>query len=122
MSEAQPVTDPLMLAGTTEAGVKKDEPKAEPKLTREQRRMVDRANEEAGRMHKRLVDQFYEFFLDNTITPALIDSKKKEVAAKWRVYCKQRGLTAEALGLVEKTCDEILEQFNNELNETALPS
>lgn len=90
--------------------------KAEPKLTRQQRRTIERANDEANAMHRRLVNQFGEFFMDNDPASEEVTEKQKEVNAKWRVYCKNRNLTPEVFGLVDLACNQIREQFNNELN------
>lgn len=95
--------------------------KPEPKLNRQQKRMVERANEEANAMHKRLVNQFAEFFMDNDPESDDVIQKQKEVNAKWRVYCKTRGLTPEVLGLVDAACNQFREQFNNELNGDPIP-
>lgn len=92
--------------------------KPEPKLTRQQKRMVERANEEANTMHRRLVNQFCEYFIDNEPHSDEVIEKQREVNAKWRVYCKNRHLTPEVLGLVDQACNEFREQFNNELNGT----
>jgi len=93
--------------------------KQEPKLTREQRRAIDRINKEANEQHKRLVNQFYEFFMDADVASDAYDiqEKKREVSAKWKMYCKNRSLSAEVLPMVEKTCDEILKQFDEIKNE-----
>lgn len=93
----------------------------EQKLTRQQKRMVERANEEANAMHKRLVNQFAEFFMDSDPAGDEVEAKQREVNAKWRVYCKTRHLTPEVYGLVDLACNQIREQFNNELNGDTTP-
>lgn len=97
-------------------------PAVEPKLNRQQKRMLERANEQANEMHRRLVNQFCEFFIDNDPASDGVTEKQKEVNAKWRMYCKNKNLTPEVFDIVDKSCKEFREQFNNELNETALPS
>lgn len=94
----------------------------EPKLTREQKRIMERANAEANAMHKRLVNQFAEVFMDNDPASDLVSDKQREVNAKWRVYCKNRDLTPEVYALVYTACDGIRKQFNQELNGDPLPS
>lgn len=93
----------------------------EPKLNRQQKRMVERANNEANAMHKRLVNQFAEFFIDNDPDSDEVDAKQKEVNAKWRVFCKNRNLLPEVFGLVDLSCNKFREQFNSELNGDPLP-
>lgn len=88
----------------------------EPKLTREQKRIMERANAEANAMHKRLVNQFAETFMDNDPNGEDVADKQKEVNAKWRVFCKNRNLLPEVHTLVDLSCNKFREQFNNELN------
>lgn len=98
-----------------------EQPK-EQKLTRLQRRALERANQQASAMHQRLANQFAEFFIDSDPDSEEVIEKQKEVNAKWRMYCKSKGLTPEVFGLVNDSCNKFREQFNNELNEAALPS
>lgn len=90
----------------------------EPKLSRQQKRIIERANDEANAMHKRLVNQFAEFFIDNDPEGDEVEAKQKEVNAKWRVFCKNRNLLPEVFGLVDMSCNKFREQFNQELNGT----
>lgn len=98
-----------------------DEPvtvQPEPKLTRQQKRMVERANDEANAMHRRLVNQFAEVFIDGDPNSDEVADKQKEVNAKWRMFCKNRNLLPEVHSLVDLSCNKFREQFNNELNGT----
>lgn len=93
----------------------------EQKLNRRQQRIVDRANAEANTMHKRLVNQFGEFFIDNDPDSDEVADKQEEVSAKWKMFCKNRGLLPEVLDLVNLSCNQIREQYKTALNGNPIP-
>lgn len=99
-----------------------DEPEVEQpkeqKLNRQQRRIVERANDEANRMHARLVNQFAEFFIDNDPSSDAVIDKQADINAKWRMYCKNRNLLPEVFSLVDQSCNKFREQYLSERNET----
>jgi hypothetical protein len=80
-------------------------------LTREQRRARERLNKEAGDMIARLVNQWYEFFLDNDPDSKEVQDKQKEVSAKWRMYCQRRHLKPEILPLIDKSIDKLIDEY-----------
>lgn len=96
-----------------EAEAKKIEPMMVKKpLTREQRRAMDRLNKEVGDIIARLVNQWYEFFLDNDPDSEEVKTKQKEVSAKWRMYCKRKHLKAEAFTIVDKSITQLMEEYH----------
>lgn len=80
-------------------------------LTREQRRARERLNKEAGDMIARLVNQWYEFFLDNDPDGEEVKEKQKEVSAKWRMYCQRRHLKSEILPLIDNSITQLMDEY-----------
>lgn len=83
----------------------------EKKLTREQRRYKERVEKEAMIQLNSFVSKFYEFFMETEPESPLIDAKKKELSAKWKM------LSEMALGLCEGNCDAIIEKYKEQLKE-----
>lgn len=83
-------------------------------LTREQRRALERLNKEAGDMIARLVNQWYEFFLDHDPDGPEVKLKKQEVSAKWRMYCKRRRLVAKAFPAVDEAINQLIEEYKTQ--------
>lgn len=89
----------------------KDEPKKE---SREQRRLREGINEDANKTFVALAEKFRIFFMDNDPDGEEVKTKAKEVDAKWRVYCKNRGLIPEAYPQVSDFCKELIQEYKNE--------
>lgn len=88
-----------------------------PKLTREQRRIAERVQEEAKQASFRLCEKFFEYFLDNDPEGPELSAKTKELSTKWKMYCKQNHLNEEAYDLVDKYAAAILEEYHRTKNE-----
>lgn len=80
-------------------------------LTRAQRRARERLNNEAGDIIARLVNQWYEFFLDNDPDGQAVKDKQKEVSAKWRMYCQRRHFKPEIFPLIDKSIDKLIDDY-----------
>ena len=89
-----------------------DEAPAQTKtMTRAQRRIQERIQADAKNMHARLVNNFYEFFIDHDPESEEVESKQKEVVAKWKMFCKQRQLIAQAYNVVGDNCELIRKEY-----------
>lgn len=83
-------------------------------LTREQRRAVERVNKEASEIVQRLVNSWYDFFLDNDPDSEEVKAKQREVNAKWRMYCKRRNLKPQAHNVVNQSIAGLIEEYKKE--------
>lgn len=86
-------------------------------LTREQKRYKERIEKEAMSQLNTFVTKFYEFFMDTDPESPLIEAKKKELSAKWKMYCHHKKLSKQALGLCEGNCEAIIEKYKEQLKE-----
>lgn len=80
-------------------------------LTRDQRRAHERLNQEVNDTLAQLVGLWYQFFLQNDPESNEVKNKKKEISAKWRVYCERRHLKAELKGLADKAIDQLMDEY-----------
>lgn len=85
-------------------------------LNRQQRRIKERIENEAKETHVRLCQKFFAFFIDNDPNGKEVLEMKKELSAKWKVFCFSRSLNKEALSLVDDYCDNVISQFNKNKN------
>lgn len=93
-------------------------PEKQPKqLTREQRRYKERVENEAMIQLNSFVSKFYEFFMENDPESPLIETKKKELSAKWKMYVHHKGLSTKALDLCDGNCQAIIEKYKEQLKE-----
>lgn len=83
-------------------------------LTRDQRRMMDRLNKEVNETLAQLVNLWYQFFLQNDPEGNEVKNKKKEVSAKWRVFCERRHLKSELKGLADKAIDQLMDEYRKQ--------
>lgn len=90
------------------------ESKPDDKLTREQRRARERINKEVSDIIDRLVSQWYEVFMNNDPASDVVREKAEEVSAKWKMYCRRRGLKPQALDIVSKSIADLMEEYKKE--------
>lgn len=88
--------------------------KEEVKESREVRRMRERINEDANKTFVTLADKYRQFFMENNANGEDVQEFKKQVCAKWRVYCKNRGLTPEAYAQLDTFCADLMNQYIEE--------
>ncbi len=91
-----------------------DEPKPKEKpLTREQRRFIERREQEAKALHERLCQQFLTFFTECDNPEGLeVKEKQASISARWKVYCAHKRLSHEAYALLDTFCDGIIKAYN----------
>ncbi len=86
-------------------------------ISREQKRRMDRINTEAQATINVLMGQFLAFLMvveDPEGEEAQI--KRSQLGAKWRTYCKHKGLTAESRPILDKYMDECMKDYLKEKN------
>ncbi len=86
-------------------------------LTREQRRFKDRVESEATLQLNTFISRFYEFFMDNDPESEEVTKKRKELSAKWKMYCGRKNFKAEAFPLFDTAAQKIVDQFNEAMKE-----
>lgn len=84
-------------------------------MSRQQRRYQERVKEDAVNTLNRLVAKFYEVFMENDPEAPEVAAKKKEVVAKWKMYCNQKQLLPAALTLCEENCNAIIKKYQEQL-------
>lgn len=92
-------------------------PKASKPLTRQQRRYKERVEQEAMIQLNSFVSKFYEFFMENDPESPEVEAKKKELSAKWKMYCHHKGLSQKALGLCDESCQTVINKYKEQLKE-----
>lgn len=85
------------------------------KLTREQRRKIERLNKEADDVFNVLARQFRDEFLSEDPDSELVKETKNKVCAKWKVYCRSKGFKPEALPMMDEFCDRMYEDYKKEI-------
>lgn len=81
------------------------------KLSREQRRAIERVNQEVSDTLAKLVNIWWEFFLNNDPESEAVKAKQKEVSAKWKVYCSRRKVKAELFSLADRSISDLIEEY-----------
>lgn len=105
MSLEQEISDKSMISKTSKP------------LTREQRRYKERVEKDAMIQLNSFVSKFYEFFMENNPESPEIESKRKELSAKWKMYCHHKGLSKSALELCDGNCQSIIDKYKEQLKE-----
>ncbi len=90
-------------------------PKKEIPLTRQQRRYKERIEKEASDTLRKLVNKFYETFMECDPDDPQIEHKRKELSAKWKMHCKKDGLVPSALVLFDDAAKAIIEKYKSEV-------
>lgn len=92
-------------------------PKSSKPLTREQRRYKERVEKDAMVQLNSFVSRFYEYFMENDPESPEIEAKRKELSAKWKMYCHHKGLSKAALELCDGNCQSIIDKYKEQLKE-----
>lgn len=92
-----------------------DKQEPEKKLTREQRRHIERVNQEVTIAIEQQAEKFLKFFTtcDNPEGPEVAE-KVKQMDAQWRTYCGRKRLMPKAFPLLKKYCESVIEQYQKE--------
>lgn len=83
----------------------------QPKLSREQRRAMDRIRSEVDQMYDRLCAQFFDFFIDNDPESEAVEQKAKELSSKWKVFCHRKNIVKELHGAIENFCTATIKEY-----------
>lgn len=89
------------------------------KLSRREQRYRERVNQEVQQVIKQLTDKFMDFFLasDQPEGQEVVE-KMQEIAAKWRMYCKNKKLIPEAYPVMEKEMARLVTEYLKEREKT----
>lgn len=85
---------------------------SEQKLTREQRRFIERIEREAKEVHSTLANKFNDFFFthDNPEGTEVLD-KVAQLDTQWRLFCRRKQLNKEALPAMHDYCHALLNEY-----------
>lgn len=89
--------------------------KTVPSMTREQRRTKERIEKEARTQLDKFLNSFYEFFNENDPDSETVAQKRKELNAKWKMYCHARRLLPAALTALDTQIQVIVDSYKKEL-------
>jgi hypothetical protein len=82
-------------------------------LTREQKRFLQRINQEASKLHTHLVDKFTEFIVTcEDPEGGEVYEKMKSLSAQWKLFCKRKNLRPEAFNVIEDYCKSTIKEYN----------
>lgn len=85
-------------------------------LTREQRRMMERANKEVMQKYDAFAERFLEYFTNHEDPGSdEVLQQAKKMDAQWRVYCKGKNLKIEAYTLIKDFCGKVIEDYQKNL-------
>lgn len=84
----------------------------EKKLTRQQRRAMERINQRAQITYVKFCERYSEFFMENDPDGEEVKDKEKEINAKWVMYCRSNQLTTESEQEIKKFFERMHEQYN----------
>lgn len=70
---------------------------------------------DATRTLTQLVTQFYEVFMANDPEAEEVAVKRKQVSAKWKMYCMRMKLTEKSLTLCDENCQSIVDKYIEQL-------
>jgi hypothetical protein len=83
-------------------------------LTRQQRRLKERIEKEAEEVHSKMCANFLDFVIKSPdLTEEVINEKKKQFNAQWKMFCGSRKLTKESFEAIEKAMNMILEKYQS---------
>jgi hypothetical protein len=81
-------------------------------MTRQQRRFIQRIEQEAHQTLNNLAGKFLEFFTDSDDPEGQeVVDKMNQLSAQWKVYCHSKQLNKEALPMVENYCKAVCEEY-----------
>jgi len=65
----------------------------------------------------KLVAQFYDTFMDNDPDSPEVSVKRKQVIAKWKMYCHTKNLVDIAYPMCEEAIKSIVDKYNEQMAE-----
>lgn len=92
--------------------VSNPQPPEKTKLTREQKRSIDRANQEVMKIFDSFAEKFFNFFVNHD-EPNSFDviDKLKTMDAQWRLYCKKRNLKVHAFPMFKEYAENLMKEY-----------
>lgn len=89
-----------------------EETKSEKPMTREQRRLFERIENEANKAHQRLTSKFVDFMIESDdLTEEVIQEKAAQISAQWKMFCKSRRLKDTVLNIVHDYCQNVINEY-----------
>lgn len=89
--------------------------KAEKIVSRQQRRFMQRIEQEAHQTFNNLASKFLEFFTDSDDPEGQeVVDKMNQLSAQWKVYCHRKALNPTAQTMIESYCKGVCEQYLTE--------
>jgi hypothetical protein len=85
------------------------------KQNRHQRRVMERINQEASEIHNQLCDKFMSAIIASSNPDSEAIILLADLGARWKMYCSRRNLIPSAFGLVEQSCQKMLQEYKNNL-------
>jgi hypothetical protein len=91
---------------------KQTAPPQEKPLTREQKRALDRANQEVMDTFDSFAKRFFDYFINHEDPTCFwVTDKLKTMDAQWRLYCKKRNLKVHAYPMFKEYCDGLIKEY-----------
>lgn len=78
---------------------------------------MERVQREANEVFNTLAKQFYDEFIGGDPEGYDVANMKKQVCAKWKMFCKREKLKEEALPLMQEFCENLEKEYKKELAE-----
>lgn len=102
---------------TTRQPQKKEAPQS-----RQQRRLIERIENEARATHERLAQRFMDFFINHDDPEGeAVQDKIRQISAQWRLYCASKRLTPESYVSMDTFMDAVLKQYQATKDNAASP-
>lgn len=91
-----------------------EEKKSERKLSREERRLIEKISRDAETTYNRMCQKFFEFFVnhDNPEGPE-VEEKRKQMNAQWKMYCHRMKLIPAAIVMFEDYCKGVIKDYQD---------
>ena len=90
-------------------------PKKETAQSRAQKRWIERTNQEAQATINSLMTQFLAYFMESPDPEGeAVQNKRKDISAKWRLYCKHKQLGPQVFTMADKYMDQVLADYLKE--------
>lgn len=98
-----------------------DKKEPEKKLTREQRRFMERLEKEARQTHANLSEKFFNFIVDSDDPEGQeVVDKMNQICALWKLYCSRKQLNKSAYNLLDQECQILIKLYLEKKSEGIL--
>ena len=90
--------------------------------SRAQKRWIERTNQEAQATINSLMTQFLAYFMESQDPEGeAVQNKRKDISAKWRLYCKHKQLGPQVFPMADKYMDQVLADYLKEKESPTVP-